>query len=199
MTRDEDALIPHRSGKQETLLRHVTDYRRLQLLVLDVDGILTDGSITLTESGEEIKTFHVRDGSGIKYWMRLGKKVAIITGRGSPAVTRRAKELGIECVRLNCKQKLPAYEELCREMGVGDEQVVAMGDDLTDIPLLRRAAVGITVEQAPLEVKEVATFVTRTPGGKGCVREAIEMMLRNSGEWNRILERYSENPPKDAL
>ncbi len=198
MTRDEDALAPV-SGKQETLLRHVNDYRKLELLVLDVDGILTDGSITLTESGEEIKTFHVRDGSGIKYWMRLGKKVAIISGRGSPAVNRRAEELGIECVRLHCKRKLSVYEEVCREMGVSDEQVVAMGDDLTDIPLLRRAAVSITVEQAPLEVKEVATFVTRAPGGKGCVREAIETMLRHSGEWNRLLERYSENPPKDAL
>lgn len=182
-----------------TLRVHTVDYRRLELLVLDVDGILTDGSITLTESGEEIKTFHVRDGSGIKYWMRLGKKVAIISGRGSPAVNRRAEELGIEQVRLKVKHKLPAYEEVCREMGVTDEQVVAMGDDLTDIPMLRRAGLAITTEEAPLEVKEISTFVTRIPGGRGCVREAIEMMLRTSGEWDRLLERYRENPPEDAL
>jgi 3-deoxy-D-manno-octulosonate 8-phosphate phosphatase (KDO 8-P phosphatase) len=125
--------------------------------------------------------------------------VAIISGRGSEAVNVRAGELGIEQVRLNCKRKLPAYEEVCREMGVRDEQVVVMGDDLTDIPLLRRAEVAITTEEASPEVKQVASFVTRTPGGRGCVREAIEMMLRTSGEWSRLLERYSETPPKDAL
>lgn len=166
------------------------DYGRIELLVLDVDGILTDGSIQLTESGEEIKTFHVRDGSGIKYWMRVGKKVAIISGRGSPAINRRADELGIECVRLHCKNKLPVYEEVLAEFGVSDEQVAAMGDDLTDLPILRRAAMAITTEEAPIEVKAISDVVTTMPGGRGCVREAIEVILRNAGLWDKILQRY---------
>ncbi|HOF19197.1 MAG TPA: HAD hydrolase family protein [Phycisphaerae bacterium] len=166
------------------------DYSRIELLVLDVDGVMTDGRITLTPAGEEIKSFHVRDGSGMKYWQRVGKKIAILTGRGSPAVLRRAEDLGVDVVRLNCKDKLPAYEQVLSELGVSDEQTAVVGDDLPDLPLVRRAALGVATADAVEELRREADHVTQLPGGEGCVREVIEMILKRAGLWQKVLERY---------
>ena len=166
------------------------DYSKIDLLVLDVDGVLTDGRITLTPSGEEIKTFHVRDGSGMKYWRRAGKKLAMISGRGSSAAARRAEELGVDFVRLNLKDKLPAYEQALRDLGVGAEAAAVVGDDLTDLPMMRRCGLPIAVADAPEEVQQAAAYVTRLPGGAGCVREVIELILKSSELWNTIMQRY---------
>ncbi|HAU39226.1 MAG TPA: phenylphosphate carboxylase subunit delta [Phycisphaerales bacterium] len=166
------------------------DYSRIELLVLDVDGVMTDGRITLTPAGEEIKSFHVRDGSGMKYWQRVGKKIAILTGRGSPAVLRRAEDLGVDVVRLNCKDKLPAYEQVLAELGVSDDQTAVVGDDLPDLPLVRRAALGVATADAVEELRREADHVTQLPGGEGCVREVIELILKRSGLWQKVLERY---------
>jgi 3-deoxy-D-manno-octulosonate 8-phosphate phosphatase (KDO 8-P phosphatase) len=166
------------------------DYAAIDLLVLDVDGVLTDGRIVLTEAGEEIKAFHVRDGAGMKYWRRAGRKLAVISGRGSPAVLRRAEELGVDAVRLHAKQKLPAYEDVLAELGVGDERVAVVGDDLPDLPLLRRCAFPVAVADAAAEVRAAAAHVTRLPGGAGCVREVIELILERAGKWDEILARY---------
>jgi 3-deoxy-D-manno-octulosonate 8-phosphate phosphatase (KDO 8-P phosphatase) len=167
------------------------DLARIDLLVLDVDGVLTDGRIILTPGGEEIKAFHVRDGSGIKYWKRVGKKVALISGRGSQAVTRRAQELDVDALRLNAKTKLPAYEEILRELKIPEDRTAVVGDDLADLPLLTRCGFSVAVADSVDEVKGRADYVTRAPGGAGAVREVVEMILKKAGLWDRILARYT--------
>ena len=170
------------------------DYSRIELLVLDVDGVLTDGRIVLTPAGEEIKAFHVRDGAGMKYFKRAGGRLAIITGRGSPAVEARAAELDVDAVRLNAKIKLPAYEEVLAELGMSEQQTAVVGDDLTDLPLLRRCALPVAVGDAAAEVREAAAHVTRASGGAGAVREVVELILKRSGRWERIMARYLADP-----
>jgi len=169
------------------------DYGRIELLVLDVDGVLTDGRITLTGEGDEIKSFHVRDGAGMKYWKRAGGKLALITGRGCPAVTRRAKELDVDVVRMHAKDKLPVLREILEDMGVGPEAVAVMGDDLTDIPLMRHCGFPVAVADAVEEVRQRASYVTEACGGCGAVRELIERILKGSGRWDAIMARYIGN------
>jgi 3-deoxy-D-manno-octulosonate 8-phosphate phosphatase (KDO 8-P phosphatase) len=166
------------------------DYAKIDTLVLDVDGVLTDGRITLTPAGEEIKTFHVRDGAGMKYWKRAGGKLAMISGRGSQAVLRRAEELAVDAVRLNAKDKLPVFEALLAELGTTAERTAAVGDDLTDVPMLRRCGFPVATADAAEEVRRVAAYVTRAPGGQGCVREVVEWILQHAGKWAAILSRY---------
>jgi len=166
------------------------DFAKIELLVLDVDGVLTDGRITLTASGAEAKTFHARDGAGIKYFRRVGGKVAFITGRGSDAVVRRARELSVDAVRLNIKDKLPALREVCRELGVPPERSAAVGDDLTDLPILREVGFSVAVADAAEEVRRAADHVTQRPGGAGAVREVIELILKEAGLWESVLARY---------
>lgn len=166
------------------------DYAKIDTLVLDVDGVLTDGRITLTPAGEEIKTFHARDGAGMKYWRRAGGKLGIISGRASPAVLRRAEELGVDAVRLDAKDKLPVFEELLSELDTAADRTAVIGDDLTDIPMLRRCALPVATADAAEEVRRVAAYVTRTPGGRGCVREVVEWILKRAGKWQTILSRY---------
>jgi len=162
----------------------------IELLVLDVDGVLTDGRITLTPQGDEVKSFHAKDGAGMKYWKRVGKKLAIISGRGSPAITRRAAELDVDVVRLNSKDKAPAYDEVLSELGLSEQQTAVMGDDLTDLPLMARCALPMAPGDAADDVKAAAAYVTRLGGGAGCVREAIETILRATGRWEEIMARY---------
>jgi 3-deoxy-D-manno-octulosonate 8-phosphate phosphatase (KDO 8-P phosphatase) len=173
------------------------DFTKIDLLVLDVDGVMTDGKVILTPAGEEIKEFHARDGAGIKYWRRAGKKVAMITGRGSPVIAMRAKELGVDAFRVDAKTKLPAYREVLAELGVTPDRTAVMGDDLPDLPLFRRCALPVAVADAVSEVREAAAYVTRACGGQGAVREVIELILKNTGDWQTILSRYtgdSEEP-----
>jgi len=166
------------------------DFNNIELLVLDVDGVLTDGRITYGDRGEEIKSFHVRDGSGMKYWKRCGRKLAFVTGRGSPAVTQRAAELGVDAVRMNAKDKLPAFHEVLVELGVPADRTAVIGDDLTDLPMLRRCAYPVAVADAAEELQAAACYVTHLPGGAGAVRETIEHILKAAGQWRDILARY---------
>lgn len=166
------------------------DINKIELLVLDVDGVLTDGRVVLTPTGEEIKSFHVRDGSGMKYWKRCGGKLAIISGRASPAISIRAKELDVDAVRLGAKDKLPAYREILAELGMTPAQTAAMGDDLPDLPVLRDCALPIAPADAVDEVKREALHITSANGGEACVREAIEWILRGAGKWDTVLARY---------
>lgn len=166
------------------------DYAKIDLMVLDVDGVLTDGKIVLTGDGEEVKAFNSHDGAGMKYWKRLGKKLVIITGRGSAVVTRRAEELGVDVVRLNAKDKLPVYEEILADLNITADRVAAVGDDLTDIPILRNCALPVAVADAAEEVKSTAAYVTSKVGGAGAVRETIELILKGAGLWEKILARY---------
>ena len=162
----------------------------IKLLLLDVDGVLTDGRITYTGSGDDIKNFHVRDGSGLKMWMGLGKKVAILSGRTSETVSRRAKELGIATVKQGQADKLPAVRAILAELGLTPEQACAMGDDLPDLTVFRHCAMGIAVADACDELKQAAAFVTKAPGGAGAVREAIEWLLKQSGQWPGVVEGF---------
>ena len=171
-----------------------TKFSQIDLLVLDVDGVLTDGRIILSPNGEETKAFHVRDGSGMKIWHRLGKKQAIITGRASPAVAIRARDLDVDALRMGAKMKLPVYLEVLAELGVSSDRVAVVGDDLPDVPLLRHCAFPIAVADAVQEARDLAAYVTQAPGGFGAVREVIELILKGSGLWDKVLERYFQDP-----
>lgn len=168
----------------------MVEYQNIDLLVLDVDGVLTDGRITLAGDGEEIKSFSVRDGAGMKYWRRMGKKLAIISGRGSPTVSRRAQELGVDVVRLNALDKLPVLEEVLAELGVSADRAAVFGDDLPDLPMMYHCGLAIAPADAVDEVRSVAAYITEAPGGGGCVREAIETILKATGLWEKVMARY---------
>lgn len=163
----------------------------IRLLVLDVDGVMTDGSIWLGEN-EEIKRFNVLDGTGIKYLIRSGIDVAMISGRASDAVLKRAQELGIrECLQ-GCRKKLPEYLSLIQRLQVNPDAVACMGDDLTDLPLFNHCGLRIAPSNAVSEVKERADLVTACKGGHGAVREAAEIILKTQGKWQGLLEGYLE-------
>ena len=166
------------------------EYKNIDLLVLDVDGVLTDGRIILTSTGDEIKSFSARDGAGMKYWRRVGKKLAIISGRGSPAVSRRAQELGVDAVRLNALDKLPALQEVLSELGVSADRTAVIGDDMPDLPMMYHCGLVIAPADAVEEVRNVAGYITKAPGGGGCVRETVEMILKAAGLWEKVMARY---------
>jgi 3-deoxy-D-manno-octulosonate 8-phosphate phosphatase (KDO 8-P phosphatase) len=164
--------------------------RPIELLVLDVDGVMTDGSITLTPDGAELKTFHVRDGSAIAMWRKLGRSVAIVSGRSSPVVSIRAAELGIDLVHLGVSDKRAALDAIWRVTGARADQTCAVGDDLPDLPVLTAVGFPVAVADACLEVRDAAKYVTLAPGGRGAVREVIELILRIQGHWNELTNRY---------
>ncbi len=155
----------------------------IELLLLDVDGVLTDGSVIYSDEGSELKRFHVRDGSGLKLWHAAGKRSAIVSGRSSRAVERRARELGIATVLQGRDDKLTALEEILATQGLRPEHVCAVGDDLPDVPLVRTCGIGVAVADACPDLKAVARFVTTAPGGRGAVREVIERLLKLTGQW----------------
>jgi len=163
--------------------------RAVELLVLDVDGVLTDGSIIYSDAGQELKKFHVRDGSGLKLWHSLGKRSAIITGRSSRVVDVRAAELLIGLVIQGAADKLAAYRQVLREAQLSAEQVCCVGDDMPDLPLLRHCGLAVAVADACPEAKADAHYVTRTAGGRGAVRETIELILGCQGQWEKVIER----------
>jgi 3-deoxy-D-manno-octulosonate 8-phosphate phosphatase (KDO 8-P phosphatase) len=167
--------------------------QKVRFLILDVDGVLSDGRITYSDSGEELKSFHVRDGSAIKFWREAGNGVAIISGRRSSAVERRAKELGIETVLQGQSDKLEALRRLQSETQLDLSETVAMGDDLPDLPVLQSCAIGIAVADACAELREAADWMTSLPGGAGAVREAIEWLLKRQGRWQVVVDSFRIN------
>lgn len=166
--------------------------RGIKLLILDVDGVLTDGGIVLDNNGNEYKTFHVRDGHGIKLLTRNGVEVAIITGRESRVVDRRAEELGIKNVYQRCLDKVKAYDELKSNFSLADEEIACMGDDIVDIPIMKRTGLSITVADAHTDVFAFADMVTKATGGKCAVREVSEFLLNAKGLWEDIINGYME-------
>jgi len=162
----------------------------VRMLVLDVDGVLTDGSINLDDAGREFKRFDVRDGWAIRAWMSLGYEVALLTGRGGGAVRARAKELGINRVVEGSRDKGEDFERLAAEAGVPLGEVAHMGDDLPDLPALHRAGYAMTVADAAPEVLTACDFVTERLGGHAAVREAIQHLLDARGEYQAIIARY---------
>jgi 3-deoxy-D-manno-octulosonate 8-phosphate phosphatase (KDO 8-P phosphatase) len=157
-----------------TLLARARDIR---LVVLDVDGVLTDGRLYISARGEEFKVFHVRDGSGIVALLKAGVEVAIISGRDSPAVQRRADELGIRHVRQGIGDKAAALAELLGVLGVTAHQVACVGDDTPDVPILRQARLAVAVADAHPAAVAAAHLVTHAKGGRGAVRELCDLLL----------------------
>jgi 3-deoxy-D-manno-octulosonate 8-phosphate phosphatase (KDO 8-P phosphatase) len=162
----------------------------IELLVLDVDGVLTDGGIVYSDDGREAKQFHVRDGSGLKIWQFVGKRAAIITGRVSRVVERRAAELGISPVVQGADFKLPALRRVLEATGCRAEQACAICDDVPDLGVLVNCGLAVAVADAVPEAQAAAHYVTRAPGGRGAVREVIEMILRAQGRWAALVERF---------
>jgi 3-deoxy-D-manno-octulosonate 8-phosphate phosphatase (KDO 8-P phosphatase) len=157
--------------------------RAIELLVLDVDGVLTAGAITYQDIGGEFKSFHVRDGAAIKCWHGTGKKAAILTSRTSKAVERRAKELGVNHVLQGAEDKSLGFRGLLEDIRLSAEQVCAVGDDLADVPVLQQCGLAIAVADACPEALATAHYITRLNGGCGAVREAIELILHCQGTW----------------
>lgn len=164
--------------------------RLVRVLILDVDGVLSDGRIIYDRAGRELKCFHVRDGAAIKWLQRFGIEVAIITGRISAPVAVRAKELGIAPVIQGAREKLPAFEKFLRRKQLSATAVAYMGDDLLDLPLIRRAGLSACPADAVKEVKAVVDLVTRAHSGRGAVRELAELILRAQGHWPKLMARY---------
>ncbi len=162
----------------------------IKLLLLDADGILTDGRLIFDATGEAQMAFHVRDGQGMKLAQECGLRLVILSGRESPMLARRAQELGIAEVHQKVVDKLPVFQALLEAHGLAPAQVACMGDDLPDLPLMRRAGLAITVPDAAGEIRRAAQYITACPGGRGAVREAIELVLKAQGHWPKVLERY---------
>lgn len=165
---------------------------KVTLLILDVDGVMTGGGIILDDRGNEFKVFHVRDGHGLKMVQRVGINVALITGRESKVVVRRAKELGISEIHQRSRDKVKAYEKVLKKFGATDAEAAYVGDDIVDIPLLRRVGFPITVADADESAKAFAAMVTSNPGGKGAVREVTDYLLKARGLWDDIVKKYAE-------
>ena len=163
---------------------------KIKLLLLDVDGVLTDGRIIYDNHGNELKAFDVKDGHGLKLLQRTGIKVGIITGRSSAVVTRRAQELGIEILYQGALRKLEPYLEILSEQGLIDEQVAYIGDDLIDLPILQRVGFSATVADAVPEVFPYVDYIATRPGGCGAVREICDLLVRASGQWDELTKRY---------
>lgn len=162
----------------------------IKLLALDVDGVLTDGSIILHHDGTESKQFNLLDGHGIRMWHRAGLQTAFISGRETAATAHRAKQLEVAYVFQGCNEKLPVFESLLKAAGLEAAQVAYMGDDVMDIPIIRRAGFGAAVANAADDVKQHAAYVTKKPGGGGAVREVIEYLLKGGGKWDELMKRY---------
>ena len=173
-----------------TILRRA---KRVRLLLVDVDGVLTDGRVWLLSQADgtalEIKGFSAYDGAGLKMARSVGIRTGLITGRESAATARRARECEMEFVYQKRPEKLPAYEEILGRAGVRDEEVCFVGDDLPDLPVLARVGLAVAVANAAPEVKKAAHCVTRESGGNGAVREVVELILKAQGKWVEALRK----------
>ena len=164
--------------------------RRIKLLLMDCDGVLTDGRLWLTSDGDEQKAFHARDGQGISLLHRAGLQTGIITGRTSSAVDRRAQDLKMSYVRQYAKDKIKALEEILAEAGVTTDECAYIGDDVGDIPVMRRVGLAVAVSDAVEETKQAAQYITALKGGQGAVREVCDLVLKAQGRWEELMERF---------
>ena len=164
----------------------------IRCLVLDVDGVLTKGEITYTSSGEELKTFHAKDGMGLAIAHAMGLQTAIITGRTSPIVERRAKELKISYVQMGSHNKSAGLQVVLDTLQVEPQEVAYMGDDLNDLGVMSRVGLAITPQDGVPEIKDIAHYICQANGGEGAVREAVEYILKREGLWEEAVRKYRE-------
>ena len=164
----------------------------IELLLVDVDGVLTEGAIIYTSRGDEVKAFHVRDGSGLKFWLAQGKKAGLISGRRTETVLQRGIELGLRPIVQGVEDKAAALETILADLKLTPEQTCFVGDDLPDLPILRRVGLAAAVADACPEVQDAAHYVTAAAGGRGAVREVIELILKSQGTWDAVVARYRD-------
>jgi len=167
-----------------------TRWQAIELILSDVDGVLTDGGITFDNQGIETKKFHVRDGLGIRLWQRAGFQFGILTARTSQIVKNRCAELDIKIVRQGFEDKLPIAREVMKQLGIEPEQMAYIGDDLSDLPVIRHVGLGVAVADAAGEVRDAADHITQLPGGNGAVRELIEAALKAKNRWDDLVQKY---------
>jgi 3-deoxy-D-manno-octulosonate 8-phosphate phosphatase (KDO 8-P phosphatase) len=183
--------VPPRSPKISAQLKKRA--QQIKVLLMDVDGTITDGGITLLSmadgSAMEIKTFSAHDGQGMTLARTAGIRTGVITGRESAALRRRCKEMGIEFVYEKQPQKIPAYEEILAKAGVPDSAVAYLGDDLPDLKVMRRVGLAVAVGDAVAEVKKAAHYTTQARGGKGAFRELVELILKSQGIWEEMIDK----------
>jgi 3-deoxy-D-manno-octulosonate 8-phosphate phosphatase (KDO 8-P phosphatase) len=175
---------------QTSLLKAVEKAKKLKLLILDVDGVLTDGKLFFDNQGNEYKSFHARDGHGIKLLRQTGVEVAVISGRKSNSVALRMKNLGIEHVYQGHEDKLAAFNEIIGKIGITTEQAAHVGDDVLDLPIMTRVGLAIAVADANFAVKQRADWCTALPGGHGAVREVCDFIMQAQGRFDEVLNTY---------
>ncbi|MCL7420976.1 MAG: 3-deoxy-manno-octulosonate-8-phosphatase KdsC [Methylobacter sp.] len=164
--------------------------RKLKLLILDVDGVLTDGKLFFDNEGNEYKAFHARDGHGIKLLRQTGVEVAVISGRKSNSVALRMKNLGIEYVYQGHENKIAAFNEIIDKLRITPDQAAHVGDDLLDLPIMTRVGLAIAVNDANFAVKQRADWYTRLPGGHGAVREVCDLIMQAQGRFDEVVNAY---------
>jgi len=162
--------------------------KKIKLLILDVDGVMTDGRIIIDEKGKEYRSFNVKDGFGIVAMIKSGLKVAIITSKESKVTEKRAKKLNIELIYQGTLNKKKAYDDIKDRLALRDEDICYIGDDMVDIPPMEKAGLKVAVADAADDVKKIADYITKKDGGKGAIREIAEMILKSQGKWEKILE-----------
>ena len=163
---------------------------KIKLLILDVDGVLTDGKLFFDEQGKEYKSFHARDGLGLKLLRQTGVEVAVISGRKSVSVALRMKNLGIKYVYQGQEDKIAAFNEILENLAINPEQIAHMGDDLPDLPIMCRVGLSIAVDDANVAVKDYADWCTDLPGGSGAVREVCDFILQAQGHLDALVKSY---------
>ncbi len=167
----------------------------IELILTDVDGVLTDGRVIFDNQGIESKEFNIRDGQGIRLWQQFGGqqgggRLGIVTGRSSQVVKLRAAELDIDLVRQGVKEKLPVVRSICEELQLDLAQVAYLGDDLPDWSVIRHVGLGVAVADAAEELRQDADYITSLPGGHGALREVVELLLKNTNRWETVLRKY---------
>jgi 3-deoxy-D-manno-octulosonate 8-phosphate phosphatase (KDO 8-P phosphatase) len=163
---------------------------KIEVILSDVDGVMTDGGIRLLDDGRQMMVFHIRDGMGIRIWREAGKRFGIVTGRDLEAVRRRAADLHLDIVRQGVDDKLPAVDQIASELKITRDQICYIGDDLLDLASVRAVGLGVAVADAADEVRHAAKYVTSVRGGQAAVREIVELILKNTGRWDEVIRRY---------
>jgi 3-deoxy-D-manno-octulosonate 8-phosphate phosphatase (KDO 8-P phosphatase) len=163
---------------------------KIELILSDVDGVLTDGGVWLADDGRSLVQFHIRDGFAVRLWHEAGGLFGILTGRDVEAVRRRASQMKVDVLRQGVDDKLPAIESIAEELGLGRDQICFVGDDLLDLRAIRSVGLGVAVADAVEDVRRAAAYITSAPGGHAALREVVELILMNTGRWEETVRRY---------
>jgi YrbI family 3-deoxy-D-manno-octulosonate 8-phosphate phosphatase len=166
----------------------------IELILSDVDGVMTDGGIHVLDDGRQMVTFHIRDGMGVRIWREAGKRFGIVSGRNLEAIRRRAADLWLDIVQVGVDDKLPAVDAIAAELKLSREQVCYVGDDLLDLATIRAVGLGVAVADAVEDVRHAAKYTTSVRGGQAAVREVVELILKNTGRWEDVVRRYAGDP-----